>query len=131
MITRLYTVDQAYIDFDPTVPCLIAQVHGYMVSDEFRSYMMKGLELVRLKVKEHGKLAWIADLTKSDVFNFEDTEWAREYWHIEAHKAGLGCATFVTPESVFATASLNQFMEKTDKKLSISRDFYRLEDAKQ
>jgi hypothetical protein len=130
MIIRLYKAEQGYIDYDPHVPCLVGYIDSYMTSEEFRSFMMKGLELIHFKVKEHGKLAWIADLKKSDVFDLADTEWASQYWHAEAHKAGMACAAFVTPENVFAVTNMEEFMERADREIITSNSFSDLEDAK-
>ena len=130
MITRLYSVTQGYIDYDPAVPCLVGYIDSYMTSEEFRSFMMKGLELIHQKVKEHGKMSWIADLKKSDVFDPDDTEWASQYWHVEAHKAGVACAAFVTPDNVFAVTNIEDFMECADLEIIISNSFGTLEEAK-
>ncbi len=130
MIIRLYSVTQGYIDYDPVVPCLVGCIDSYMTSEEFRSFMMKGLELIQQKVKEHGKMSWIADLKKSDVFDLADTEWASQYWHVEAHKAGIACAAFVIPDNVFAVTNVEEFMERVDHAVITSNSFSTLDDAK-
>jgi hypothetical protein len=67
MTTRLFSIDGGSLDFDASVPCIIATYSGFVLSEDFRRQCEEGLIQIRKKVAEHGKVAWITNLTKSEI----------------------------------------------------------------
>jgi hypothetical protein len=110
-ITRLHAVENRTFDFDPSVPCILSEGHGFMTSPEFRTFMERGLELIREKIAETGKLGWLVDTRFVEVFEAQDTAWVVEYWNIKAYEAGLRYIAFVMPESVFAEMNINEYID--------------------
>jgi hypothetical protein len=111
MTARLFTIDGGSLDFDASVPCIIATYTGFVLSEDFRSQCEEGLIQIRKKVAEHGKVAWITNLTNSDIFCDEDVNWVLEYWNTNAYAGGLVYYAVVVPENIFTTINLNEYME--------------------
>lgn len=112
MITRLHTVDGITLDFDSSVPCLLATYTGYVASQDFRSHCEFGITCVRQKVAEHGKVAWLTDLRKSEIFTEEDVKWTNEYWNVQVYASGLQYFALVMAENIFAAMNVEEFMEE-------------------
>ncbi|MBL6447707.1 hypothetical protein JMN32_15420 [Fulvivirga sp. 29W222] len=104
----LYQLEESIIEYDPSVPCIIGRHIGFHMSNEFRQFLDKGLELMVEKMKEHGKVAWVANLHQSDVIIEEDNIWAAEDWTPRALKAGICHTAFVLHEDEYALANMNQ-----------------------
>jgi len=116
MIERVYTVDNGYIDYDSSIPGFISAVTGYMPSQEFRPYMMHGLELLAEKIKVNGNVGWIADIRKTEIYDHEDVEWAVLHWNVKAFEAGLRYMAMIMPESAFASMNVDEYMAEREKK---------------
>ena len=43
------------LEYDPSVPCVIATFNGFMSSEQFREFLTAGLDLMIEKKKETGK----------------------------------------------------------------------------
>lgn len=111
MTTRLFSIDGGSLDFDASVPCIIATYSGFVLSEDFRRQCEEGLIQIRKKVAEHGKVAWITNLTKSEIFTDEDVKWAAEYWNTNAYTSGLVYYAVVVPENMFTAINLDEYME--------------------
>lgn len=70
------------LEFDPTVPCVVATFVGFMTSEQFRQFLMKGLDLMIEKKDETGKILWLADTTKYSVQSDKDTKWVADVWDV-------------------------------------------------
>lgn len=132
MIERVYTVDSGYIDYDPSVPAFISAIKGYMPSDEFRPFMMKGLDLLTEQIAVHGKVAWIADIRKTEIYDQQDIEWTVMNWNTKVYAIGLRYMAMVMPESTFASVNVDEYMTEREKKSDtlIIKQFGDLETAK-
>ena len=111
MTTRLFTTQGGSLDFDASIPCIISTFTGFILSEDFRKQCEEGLIQITQKVAEHGKVAWLTNLTKSDIFTDEDVKWAAEYWNTNAHKQGLIYYAVVVPESTFTAINLDEYLE--------------------
>lgn len=110
-LIRLHAVENRTFDFDPSVPCILSEGHGFMTSPEFRMFMERGLELIHEKIAEIGKLGWLVDTRFVEVFDPQDTQWIVEYWNPKAYEAGLRYIAFVMPENVFAEMNVNEYID--------------------
>ncbi|UII29609.1 hypothetical protein LVD17_15010 [Fulvivirga ulvae] len=112
-ITRLYTTDKVYLDFDPAVPCVIAGKFGFVPSDEFRAAMLHSLQLYKEKTREYPALGWVANLNQANVYDPQDTKWMIEHWNPAAINAGLRYIAFVEPESDFVKISIERYTKQS------------------
>ncbi|HEY8936290.1 MAG TPA: hypothetical protein VIM65_13750 [Cyclobacteriaceae bacterium] len=96
MITTLYTRENGKIEYDSSVPCIIATHIGFWSDEEFKSFLNIGLELMIEKKKEQGKIAWLADASKMGANTSE--EWAVKDWNPRALLAGVQYLAFVVSE---------------------------------
>ncbi|HEY9048339.1 MAG TPA: hypothetical protein VIN08_20670, partial [Ohtaekwangia sp.] len=94
----------------------IATYIGFVPSKEFRKQGECGLEQIAQKTKEHGKVAWISDLRRSEIFTDEDVTWANEYWNTNAYTHGLQYCALVVPESTFAAINVEEFIEEHERR---------------
>jgi hypothetical protein len=54
MITRIYEKEYVTIDYDPSVPCLVATTLKFMLLEEFKSYLDFALDFMKERKKETG-----------------------------------------------------------------------------
>ncbi len=71
---KLFEEKYGVLEYDSTVPCITASFNGFMSSEQFRSFLNKGLQLLIEKKKEHDKILWLADTTKHVVQSDKDTQ---------------------------------------------------------
>lgn len=112
MTIKLYIRENGAIDFDPEVPCLISAYYGFIDSEGFRSQGEYGLEMIRQKRSEYGKITWIGDLSKSEIFDDGDVEWTSHEWSAKAYELGLRYRAIVLPESIFASMNVRDFLAR-------------------
>ncbi|UII29613.1 hypothetical protein LVD17_15035 [Fulvivirga ulvae] len=106
-ITTLHTIAKSTLDYDPSVPCIIARQWGFLDSSEFREWLNKGLELMIEKEKVHGKMAWFADLRQGDAQADADLQWVATDWTTRALAASIRHVAFILPEDDYALAQMN------------------------
>jgi hypothetical protein len=111
MTTRLFTIEGGSLDFDASVPCIISTFTGFVLSEDFRKQCEEGLIQITRQVAEHGKVAWVTNLTKSGIFAEEDVKWAAEYWNTNAYAKGLLYYAMVVPENTFTAINLDEYLE--------------------
>lgn len=116
MITRIYTTDFVTIDYDPSVPCLIATNLSFMLSDEFRSHLDFALEFMKDRVIETGKnIMWLVDTRLSPVFQDEDVQWATQDWTPRALTVGVTHVAFILPQSEWAALGVHEYNNEVSK----------------
>ena len=113
---KLFQEKFGTLEYDATVPCITASFNGFMSSEQFRSFLNKGLDALVEKKKIHGKILWLADTIKHVVQPDSDTKWVADDWNSRALKAGICHVAFVLPENVFGNASVKRYAENNDKK---------------
>lgn len=106
-IAKLYTIRDTSIFYDPSVPCLLAVHVGFMTHLEFREFLDIALDLMKEKKKEHGKMAWMVNLRKSDAANSEDISWLISDWNVRYSQLGMKYVAFVVPEDEYTMGSMN------------------------
>jgi hypothetical protein len=133
MITRLYTTESGSIDFDPSVQCLISTYNGFIGSEDFRNQGEYGLDMIRQKINKYGKVAWIGDLSKSEIFDDQDVKWTGAEWSTRAYALGLRYRAIVMPESIFASLNVRDFIAKHHEQNDplIIKSFITIESAKE
>ena len=108
----LYTYDKAAtIEYDSSVPCLIDTIKEFLVSEELRSHLNKGLELLIEKKRIHGQIGWIADTRFVPPIFEDDLKWIAEDWTLRAEKAGIRHIAMVMPKDYVAQMNLEVYQE--------------------
>jgi len=113
MITKLYSVEGGTLEFNSSVPCLFATYEGFLTSENFRGQCEFGLTQITQKISEYGKVAWITDLRKSEIFNDDDVKWVNEYWNPLAFANGLQYQALIIPESIFASMNVEEYIAES------------------
>lgn len=102
-----------------------------MAREEFRSFMERGLELIREKIDGQSKAGWLADISKAATFNPSDTAWLINNWNPAAYDAGLRYCAFVLPECGVADLNVIDYSELTTESATIIvQHFKDMESAK-
>ena len=104
------------LEYDATVPAIIARFDGFMSSEQFRDFLNKGLDFLIQKKQNGEAILWLADTSKHVVQPDKDTKWVADDWNPRAIKAGIFHVAFVLPENVFGGMSVKKYVENTDKK---------------
>jgi hypothetical protein len=104
------------LEYDATVPAIIARFDGFMSSEQFRDFLNKGLDFLIQKKRNGEPILWLADTSKHVVQPDKDTKWVADDWNPRAIKAGIFHVAFVLPENVFGGMSVKKYVENTDKK---------------
>ncbi|HTJ53409.1 MAG TPA: hypothetical protein VL443_28335 [Cyclobacteriaceae bacterium] len=104
------------LEYDATVPAIIARFDGFMSSEQFRDFLNKGLDFLIQKKQNDEAILWLADTSKHVVQPDKDTKWVADDWNPRAIKAGIYHVAFVLPENVFGGMSVKKYVENTDKK---------------
>lgn len=112
MNTRLHEVSGITLDFDNDASCFIATFTGFAASEDFRNMCEYGLTAVSEKVAAHGKVVWLSDLRKAEIFNDDDVKWTNEYWNVQVHTNGLQYFAMVMAESAFAAINIEEYLDE-------------------
>jgi hypothetical protein len=113
---KLFQEKWGTLEYDATVPCITATFSGFMSSEQFRTFLNKGLDALVEKKKIHDKILWLADTSKHVVQPDTDTKWVADDWNPRALKAGIRHVAFVLPENVFGNASVKRYADNNEKK---------------
>ena len=111
---KLFEEKYGTLEYDPAVPCITATFNGFMNSDQFKSFLNKGLDLLIEKKKVHGKILWLADTRNHVVQPEKDTNWVAEDWNVRALKAGIRHVAFVLPVNAFGGAAVKNYAKKNE-----------------
>jgi hypothetical protein len=130
MTTRIYTSEQAVLDYDSSVPCITLTFLKFQLEEEFRKVLNIGHDFLKDKIKETGKMLWMSDTSLSPVFNENDPKWAAEDWTPRVLKAGLRHVTFVVPSDELAKIAVDEYKEFGSKEGMIIAYFKDVESAK-
>lgn len=112
-IIRLHTEENGTLDYDPSVPCIIASHIGFMPEKEFKDFLNLGLKLMIEKRKTHGKIGWLADTSQMGAI--EDEGWANRDWNPRALAEGIQHVAFVLPHDVFGQTIVETYNEQNMK----------------
>jgi hypothetical protein len=113
---KLFEEKYGTLEYDSTVPCITAIFNGFMSSEQFRTFLSKGLDYLIEKKQSHDKILWLADTRKHVVQPDKDTKWVADEWNPRALKGGIHHVAFVLPENVFGNASVKRYADNTEKK---------------
>jgi len=82
------------------------------MSEEFKSQLNFGLEFMKEKIKETGKMMWLPDTTLAGAVGDEDTKWVIEDWTPRALAAGIKHVGFIVSESDWSNLAGEEYSER-------------------
>ncbi len=109
----LYENDQVKMYVDEDVPCLVNEWHGFLSSDEFRSAILKLVDLLEEHAPTYGVLNMLADTRKLNVVSPRDLEWINQEVNSRYVENGAHFEAFVVPEEVFGESSVKRYIRQT------------------
>ena len=109
----VYSEEKGVIEYDDSVPCVIARYLAFMNSEEFRAFATKTLEYSIKYKKPNEDLLFIADTTKSLVQPKADTDWAAANLNPIALKAGLKFSALLLPIDLFGERMVKNYVKAT------------------
>jgi len=112
MIIRIYEQNFVTLDYDPGIPCVISTSLKFMTRKEFKSQLNFGYNFMKEKIKETGRIIWIADATLADVLNEDHVKWLIEDWTRYIITIGITHLAFVLPESEFVQMAIDDYRNK-------------------
>jgi hypothetical protein len=118
------------ISYDEANQIVTARFFGFMNSESFRTFMLKGLEILQQKLAQHDNVMWLADTREHKVVQKKDTDWVAEEWTPKAQRSGLTHIAFILPSDVFAQMSIENYQAVTVKSVKI-KNFGNVESARQ
>ena len=127
-VIRLQTWEYGTLDYDPSVPCIIATHIGYATDDEFKEILNLGLAYAIVKRKAHGKIAWLADTLLMDGNTM--AEWSATDWAPRVQAGGIYHIAFVSPKDIFADLQIQEFVKSGTQKIKTA-SFGNIESAKE
>lgn len=130
MITRIYEREYVTLDYDPSVPCIVATHLKFMLVEEFKSHLDFALDFMKGKIKETGRMLFLADTTLSPAADTEAVKWTAEDWTPRALEAGIKHVAFVLPENEWSKMSVDEYTEAGKKNGMDITYFQDLESAK-
>ncbi|MEP6735694.1 MAG: hypothetical protein ABJA70_09260 [Chryseolinea sp.] len=112
---KLFEEKYGTLEYDSTVPCITATFNGFMSSEQFRTFLTKGLDYLIEKKPLHDRILWLADTSKHLVQPDKDTLWVAEQWNPRALEGGIFHVAFVLPENVFGNTSVKRYTDSSSK----------------
>ncbi|WP_160143784.1 hypothetical protein [Chryseolinea soli] len=116
MITKVYDREYVTLDYDPSVPCVIATSFKFMTLDEFKLQLNFGLNFMKQRIRETGRMLWLPDITLASTCDREGVKWVREDWTPRAFEAGIRHMALVASESEWAKMGLNHDTDDAEEK---------------
>jgi hypothetical protein len=128
MITRIYEKEYVTLDYDSSVPCVISTSLKFMMLEEFKSQLNFGLEFMKEKIKETGRMMWLPDTTLAGAVDDESIKYAIEDWTPRAIAAEIKHVGFVISESEWANVATEVYGESvkgSGEKEGMTTSFFR------
>jgi len=122
--------ENSTIDYDPSVPCLIDNRKDFFLSDDLKSYMNIGLELLIEMKKNHNRIGWIANMKLMPILPEEVAKWIAQDWIPRALEAGIQHIAMVVPEDVFTKMLFDELEKEIPLNESIAKNFLDIDTAK-
>ena len=128
----LYTVPgKSFLEYDPGTPCVIGTIKDFLLSEEFRTHMNKGLELLIEKKNNHPEIGWLGNAKYQSTILEDDMTWVATEWGDRAIAAGIRYIALVLPDDEIVKLSQDYFDKDFKKDGMTLKQFMDLESARQ
>lgn len=114
------------ISFDPSISTVVMQWKSFAKSEDFRTGLNEGLELLKSK----GTSKWLADLRDLGTVAQVDQEWSNNDWYPRAIGGGIRKMAIVMPKSVISSMSVKNILTKVEGVNIETNYFDTVEEAK-
>lgn len=132
MSNILYTVPgKSFIEYDAGTPCIIGTIKDFLLSEEYRAHMNKGLDLLIEKQQQHPKIGWLGNTKSQPTVLDEDLTWVMTDWADRAIAANIHYIALVLPDNEIVKLSQDYFDEDFKKYGMTLKNFMDLESARQ
>lgn len=109
---KYYETPYVTVTWEENYLCVHTQWHGPVPSDEFRSGLLKGLELV---LRKHASL-WVSDIREMHVVSTDDQQWISKVFYPRLVSAGIKKLAFVKPARPVTLMSVHRIVKQYDEK---------------
>lgn len=99
------------ISYDPDVPCIVVEWHGYATTLQFREVKENILWL--LTEKQCSKI--LADTTHLPIISTEDQVWVNEDWLPRAQEVGYRACGMVNSRFYFSRIAIRSMMKHANR----------------
>jgi len=103
-----FNEDFLEISWNERVECVVMRWKKFVIGDNFRRGLDKGLDLI-IEKKSH---KWLADLQNMKALAKDDQEWSNNDWYPRAISGGIRKMAIVMPTSTLATMSVRNILSK-------------------
>jgi hypothetical protein len=115
MTTLFHTTNTSTLEFDSSVPCIIDTLNSFLLSEEFRTHLDKGLEFALDKKSTYQQLGWLGDTRSGEAFFDDDLQWLMNNWLPRAANAGIGYIATVLPQGDIAQFAADNMKDNIDE----------------
>ena len=106
--------------FDANIRAVVATVKGSVVSKEFRTKALGGLEM--MVVHKAAKL--LINVAEMGVMSVEDQRWLQNEWNLKASESGLRHQAFVVPKDVFGKVAVQRVNNDPKRNQQITIQYF-------
>lgn len=99
---------------DANVPVLAHRWKAHPTSENFRSTLIRMIDLFKEIKKEYPHLTWCGDTTHLGVLSLDTQSWLTEKWSTIMVEAEVKYHALVVPKDVFAKFAMNKFKNNLD-----------------
>lgn len=97
-----------------TVPVLAHRWKAHPSSEDFRSTLIRMINLFKELKKEYPLLTWCGDTTNLGVLSLDTQSWLTEKWSAMMVEAKVTYHALIVPKDVFAKFAMNKFKNNLD-----------------
>jgi hypothetical protein len=109
----LYETQHVKFYIDESIPCLVNEWHGFVISEQFREYILKLADVLKEHHSQYGQLNMLADTRELQVIPPKDIEWVNQNINPLYVENGAGFEAFLVPEDEYGKMSINRYIRQT------------------
>jgi hypothetical protein len=85
---------------DPTVPCIIVELHAFANRAQFQHFMNLGLDYYQRHTSPQQPWGWIADTRQMSAIAQQVQQWLAQEWNGRVYQASLREMSIVTSQNI-------------------------------
>ena len=123
----VFTDQQVTLKFNPVIPYIRANCHGFLRTEQFRAMAYKVAETLAAKNSEFPVINFLVDTTELLIVDYKDLEWAAKEGDVLFYQLGVRKLAFIVPETKFEKFYLNtyQYHATRDPKNNVQREQFK------
>lgn len=106
-------IDEPYVTVraNDAVPSIIVQVHTFANREQFKQFMLVGLDYYKAHSTPQKPWGWIADTRNMSAIPKEVQQWLAETWNPQAYAAGLREMSIVASANIMGQLATQQYAQ--------------------